>query len=43
LYIVRRIAESHGGSVRYEPRSPRGSVFTVRLPLASSPVQVTHG
>jgi len=43
LYIVRRIAESHGGSVRYEPRSPRGSVFTLRLPLAPAPAQVPHG
>jgi two-component system sensor histidine kinase SenX3 len=36
LYIVRRIAEDAGGSVRYEPREPRGSVFTLRLPKASS-------
>ncbi len=34
LYIVRRIAEESGGSVRYEPREPRGSVFAVRLPKA---------
>ncbi|HKW44465.1 MAG TPA: HAMP domain-containing sensor histidine kinase [Candidatus Eremiobacteraceae bacterium] len=33
LYIVRRIAESHGGRAAYEPRSPRGSSFTVTLPL----------
>ncbi|HLW37924.1 MAG TPA: HAMP domain-containing sensor histidine kinase [Candidatus Eremiobacteraceae bacterium] len=33
LYIVRRIAESHGGSVHYEPREPRGSAFTLALPL----------
>ncbi|HEY4439975.1 MAG TPA: HAMP domain-containing sensor histidine kinase, partial [Candidatus Elarobacter sp.] len=32
LYIVRRIAEETGGSVRYEPRAPRGSVFTLTLP-----------
>lgn len=32
LYIVRRIAEGHGGSVSYEPRSPRGSIFTLGLP-----------
>jgi signal transduction histidine kinase len=41
LYIVRRIAESHGGSVSYEPRAPRGSKFTLRLPLAK-PVEVPH-
>jgi signal transduction histidine kinase len=32
LYIVRRIAEKHGGTVTYEPRTPRGSVFTITLP-----------
>ncbi|MBV8221859.1 MAG: hypothetical protein JO293_00685, partial [Candidatus Eremiobacteraeota bacterium] len=41
LYIVRRIAESHGGSITYEPRLPRGSVFTLRLPSAV-PDQVPH-
>jgi signal transduction histidine kinase len=35
LYIVRRIAESHGGSVRYEPHEPRGSTFSLALPLAN--------
>jgi len=33
LYIVRRIATKHGGSVTYAPRAPRGSVFTLTLPL----------
>ncbi|HME82273.1 MAG TPA: HAMP domain-containing sensor histidine kinase [Candidatus Eremiobacteraceae bacterium] len=42
LYIVRRIAESHGGSISYTPREPRGSTFTLTLPLAS-PAQVPHG
>lgn len=32
LYIVRRIAEQHGGSVAYAPREPAGSVFTLTLP-----------
>jgi signal transduction histidine kinase len=32
LYIVRRIAEESGGNVRYAPREPRGSVFTLTLP-----------
>ena len=31
LYIVRRIAESHGGSVTYTPREPRGSIFAMTL------------
>ena len=34
LYIVRRIAEENGGSVRYAAREPRGSVFTLTLPKA---------
>jgi signal transduction histidine kinase len=32
LYIVRRIAEGHGGSISYEPREGGGSVFTMLLP-----------
>ncbi len=42
LYIVRRIAESHGGTVGYEPGAQRGSVFTMSLPLATS-AEVAHG
>jgi signal transduction histidine kinase len=34
LYIVRRIAEKHGGSVSYAPRMPNGSSFTLTLPMA---------
>lgn len=34
LYIVRRIAEKHGGAVSYAPREPRGSAFTMTLPKA---------
>lgn len=33
LYIVRRIAESHGGTVVYAPRAGGGSTFTLSLPL----------
>ena len=33
LYIVRRIAEGHGGSVAYRPALPAGSVFEFRLPV----------
>jgi signal transduction histidine kinase len=32
LYIVRRIAENHGGSVMYKPVEPRGSEFTMTFP-----------
>ena len=32
LYIVRRIAENHGGSAAYSPREPKGSIFTITLP-----------
>ncbi|MBV9408796.1 MAG: HAMP domain-containing histidine kinase [Candidatus Eremiobacteraeota bacterium] len=35
LYIVRRIAEETGGTVRYAPRAPSGSTFTLVLPKAS--------
>jgi signal transduction histidine kinase len=35
LYIVRRIAEKHGGSVAYAPRTPRGSAFSLTLPAAT--------
>jgi signal transduction histidine kinase len=40
LYIVRRIAEAHGGKVHYEPNVPQGSIFTLELPrvAASMPV-----
>jgi signal transduction histidine kinase len=34
LYIARRIVENHGGKVSYAPREPRGSTFTIELPLA---------
>jgi signal transduction histidine kinase len=37
LYIVRRIAEKHGGSVEYAPRDPRGSTFTVTLAPGQAP------
>ncbi len=35
LYIVRRVAEEMGGCVRYEPRTPRGSSFTLSFPVAA--------
>jgi signal transduction histidine kinase len=40
LYIVRRIAEEHGGRVHYDPNKPQGSIFTLELPriAVSSPV-----
>ena len=41
LYIVRRIAESLGGTVRYEPNTPRGSVFVMDLPAAPAE-PITH-
>jgi signal transduction histidine kinase len=34
LYIVRRIAEKHGGTAGYAPREPQGSTFTMTLPSA---------
>jgi signal transduction histidine kinase len=38
LFVVRLIAESHGGTVRYAPNHGGGSVFTLELPLLPSPV-----
>ena len=35
LYIVRRIAEGHAGTVSYCAASPRGSIFTLTLPQAA--------
>lgn len=32
LWIVRMLAEAHGGSVRYEPARPAGACFRVTLP-----------
>jgi signal transduction histidine kinase len=37
LYIVRRVAEESGGSVAYEPNTPQGSIFTLRLPAVTTP------
>ena len=34
LYLVRMIAEAHGGSVSVSSKSKKGSTFTIRLPLA---------
>jgi signal transduction histidine kinase len=36
LYIVRRIAESHGGRATYQPCEPHGSRFEVTLPLRTA-------
>jgi len=36
LYIVRRIAERHGGSVSYAPAQEGGSIFTLALPRAKA-------
>jgi signal transduction histidine kinase len=38
LYLVRRIAEGHGGTVAYAPRPEGGSAFTLTLPLAAAAV-----
>ena len=38
LALARSLAELHGGSVRYEPATPQGSRFIVRVPLAVAPV-----
>lgn len=33
LAIAKGLAEAHGGSLRYEPRDPRGARFVLNLPL----------
>ena len=38
LYLVRRIAESHGGRASYVERAEGGSRFELTLPLATAPV-----
>jgi signal transduction histidine kinase len=38
LYIVRRIAENHGGGVAYRPRAGGGSIFEMDLPAARAQV-----
>ena len=40
LYVVRSLAEAHGGRADYEPRDGGGSVFSVHLP-AATPVSAT--
>ncbi len=43
LAICRRIIEAHGGELQAADRSPRGAVFTVRLPAAERPVLASTG
>jgi signal transduction histidine kinase len=35
LYIVRQIAEAHGGSIRLESEPKKGALFVVELPMIS--------
>lgn len=41
LAICRRITEAHGGELRGDSRFPKGSRFTVRLPLGGKPLDTT--
>jgi signal transduction histidine kinase len=43
LAICRRIIEAHGGELQAADRSPRGAVFTVRLPAAGRAVVAAPG
>ena len=40
LYLVRRIAQGHGGSVTYAPRAGGGSTFELSLPLVPAAARV---
>jgi signal transduction histidine kinase len=42
LSIVKRLVESHGGSIRIEDNPPRGTAFVVTLPQASATEDVPH-
>jgi signal transduction histidine kinase len=43
LYVVRLIAERHGGSVSFEPANHRGSRFILRLPLVAESIASRQG
>jgi two-component system OmpR family sensor kinase len=43
LAIVAAIVEAHGGSVALRTQAGQGATFSVRLPLASSQVDVSNG
>jgi PAS domain S-box-containing protein len=43
LYVTRRIIEAMGGAVRVESRPGQGSLFTLELPLHSSPPEAVDG
>jgi two-component system, OmpR family, sensor kinase len=39
LWLVRWLAQAHGGSISVESRPGEGSLFTIRLPLDANPFQ----
>ena len=43
LAVSRRIVEEHGGEIRVHPRSPQGTTFEVRLPMARQSALATLG
>ena len=40
LFVTRKLVTDHGGTVEFESRPGEGTVFRVRLPLASTPYAV---
>lgn len=41
LAIVKALSEAHGGTVTYEPNTPKGACFAVRLPVAGPASQTS--
>jgi len=42
LAVARKIAREHGGDVTFSPGEPKGSVFTMSLPISSDDIPVSN-
>jgi signal transduction histidine kinase len=43
LFLTRRIAESHGGTIHVESNAGHGATFVLRLPVGAQPVAEDSG